>query len=161
MSKIIHYLRFSFKLCFAGSGGKPQESPTLLARWCASRWTQSLASLKIWGVFFLCRKYFFHVGNIFWAFFFQCGKYLYSLCWCSPMGCGSGGSEWFVRLSHTSLTPAPNITCSPFFETKMESVMLNCWWLNPQWPLQDYDAYTELEIHAELVYAECLLLKVV
>ena len=26
--------------------------------------------------------------------------------------------------------------------------------------LQDYDAYTELEIHAELVYAECLLLKV-
>ena len=24
---------------------------------------------------------------------------------------------------------------------------------------QDYDTYTEMEIHAELVYAECLLLK--
>ena len=25
---------------------------------------------------------------------------------------------------------------------------------------QDYDSYTEMEVHAELVYAECLLLKV-
>ena len=24
---------------------------------------------------------------------------------------------------------------------------------------QDYDSYTEMELHAELVYAECLLLK--
>jgi hypothetical protein len=25
---------------------------------------------------------------------------------------------------------------------------------------QDYDSYTEVEVHAELVFAECLLLKV-
>lgn len=65
-------------------------------------------------------RFFFCVGNIFsmwetyFGRFFQCGKYLYSLCWCSPMGRGSGGSEWFVRLSHTSLNPRPKYHLQSF-----------------------------------------------
>ena len=85
-------------------------------------------------------RFFFCVGNIFsmwetyFGRFFQCGKYLYSLCWCSPMGRGSGGSEWFVRLSHTSLNP-PQISLAVLSLKRKWSQWC---WIVDDWTLNDH-----------------------